>query len=121
MNLKEAFCKVDSYGILVTPDAVDNLFELRNYIANTLHSPETAVSYIQKIRNEISSLSAMPGRYRLVDEEPWHTRGVRKFLVKNFYVYYRIDETAHRVYILNVFYSKRDQLRALTQLINDNN
>jgi toxin ParE1/3/4 len=36
--------------------------------------------------------------------------------VKNFFVYYRIDDTHKKVYILNVIYARRDQLRALEQM-----
>jgi hypothetical protein len=31
----------------------------------------------------------------------------------NFYIYYRPDETSGRVYVMNVIYAKRDQLKAL--------
>ena len=51
-----------------------------------------------------------------MDDEPWKSRGVRRLLCKNFYVYYRIDETAKTVYILNVVYNKRDQLKVLAQM-----
>ena len=51
-----------------------------------------------------------------IDEEPWHSRGIRRIVAENFLVYYRIDEQAMRVYVLNVIYTKRDQLRALSQM-----
>ena len=105
-----------SYKIIVTPDAEDDLVELRNYIAGVLLAHNTAINYIRTIRNEIGSLSEMPEKYKPVDDEPWHSRGIRKFLVKNFFVYYRIDDTHKKVYILNVIYARRDQLRALEQM-----
>ena len=105
-----------SYKIIVTPDAEDDLVELRNYIAGVLLANDTATNYIRTIRNEIGSLSEMPEKYKSVDDEPWHSRGIRKFLVKNFFVYYRIDDTNKKVYILNVIYARRDQLRALEQM-----
>ena len=75
------------YQIIVTPDAVDDMVELRNYIADVLCAPNTALSYIRAVRKEIAALSEMPARYRPVDDEPWHSRGIRKFLVKNSFVY----------------------------------
>jgi toxin ParE1/3/4 len=104
------------YRIIVTPDAVDDMVELRNYIAEVLCAPNTALSYIRAVRKEIASLSEMPARYKPVDDEPWHSRGIRKFLVKNSFVYYRIDEETGTVYILNIIYSARDQLRALSEM-----
>ena len=51
-----------SFEIIITPDAEADLIELRNYIADALLAPETALSYIQSIRKEIAALSEMPGR-----------------------------------------------------------
>lgn len=63
-----------------------------------------------------SHLSELPARYKPVDDEPWHSRGIRRIIVNNFFVYYRIDEEGRRVYILNVIYARRDQLRVLEQM-----
>lgn len=104
------------YRIIVTPDAADDMVELRNYISEVLCAPNTALSYIRAVRKEIASLSEMPARYKPVDDEPWHSRGIRKFLVKNSFVYFRIDEEAGTVYILNIIYASRDQLRALSEM-----
>lgn len=76
-----------AYEIIMTPDSVSDLVELRNYIAGTLSAPDTALKCIRTIRSEIGKLSEMPGRYMAVDEEPWHTRGLRRLIVKNFIVY----------------------------------
>ena len=56
-----------------------------------------------------------PARNRLMDEEPWKSRGIRRLLVRNYFIYYRIDEDAGRVYVLNVIFARRDQVRAITQ------
>ena len=107
---------MDSYRIIVTPDAYINLAELRYYIANILMAPDAALRHIRLIRKEIATLEQLPARIAPVAEEPWHSRGIRHLIVKNFYVYYRIDEAAKTVYILNVVYNKRDQLRILAQM-----
>lgn len=107
---------MDSYEIIMTPDVTTDLVELRDYIADILLVPNTALSYIRAIRKEISKLSEMPSRIKPVNDEPWHSRGIRKIMAKNFYVYYRIDEDAKQVYIMNVIYNRRDQLRQLANM-----
>lgn len=107
---------MDHYDIILTPDATADLFELRDYIAEVLLAPETALSYIHAIREEIGKLSEMPTRIKPIDDEPWHSYGVRKIIAKNFYVYFWINEETKRVFILNVIYEKRDQLKQLTKL-----
>ena len=88
---------MDSYKIIITPDAEEDLFELRNYIADVLLARDTA-------------------RYKPVDDEPWHSRGIRRIMANNFFVYYRIDEDRKQVFVLNVIYARRDQLRMLEQM-----
>ena len=107
---------MDAYEVIMTPDATKDLYELRNYISDDLLAPDIALSYVRAIRGEISTLAEMPSRTPLVGEEPWHSRGVRKIIVKNFYVYYRIDDERKMVYILNIIYSKLDQLRMLAEM-----
>jgi toxin ParE1/3/4 len=108
---------MDRYEIIMTPDAISDLTELRNYIVGVLHAPETAGKYVRAIREEIATLDTMPARIAPVPDEPWHSRGIRKMIVKNFYVYFRIDSDAMRVYILNVIYARRDQLKLLSELL----
>lgn len=107
---------MDTYEIIMTPDAIADLAELRDYIADVLHVPDVALNHIRVIRGEISMLSEMPERVKLVDDEPWHSMGIRRINAKNFYVYFRISLSEHRVYILNIIYKKRDQLKMLGKM-----
>ena len=55
---------MDSYKIIITPDAEEDLVELRNYIADVLLARDTARNYIRTIRKEIATLSEMPATER---------------------------------------------------------
>ena len=111
---------MDAYEIIITPDAEADLFEIRDYIGYTLSVPDVALNYIRAIRSEIQKLTYMASSIVPVKQEPWHSRGVRKIIAKNFYIYYRPDDSSGKVYILNVIYAKRDQLKALNRMnLND--
>ncbi len=107
---------MDAYKIIVTPDAADDLRDLHDYIADRLHAPDTALAYIRMLRSEIGLLSCLPQRNSCVKDEPWRSRGIRRLMVKNFIVYYRVEDSARRIYVLNIIYAKRDQLRTLAQI-----
>lgn len=107
---------MNPYEIIITPDAEADLFEIRDYIAYTLLVPDIALSYIRTIRSEMEKLTYMASSVAPVEQEPWHSRGVRKIIVKSFYIYYRPDDETGKVYILNVIYEKRDQLEALRNM-----
>lgn len=104
---------MSSYEVIMTPDATEDLIKLKNYISDVLLAPQTALKYIRLIRKEIEGLCEFPERIKLVDDEPWRSKGLRKTKYKNFFIYFRIDESVKRVYILNIIYARRDQLKLL--------
>lgn len=107
---------MNTYEIIVTPDAEADLYAIKDYIAETLQAPEVALNYIRALRKEMEKLSYMAESIAPVEREPWHTRGVRKIAFKNFYIYYRPDNASGKVYILNLIYTKRDQLKVLENM-----
>lgn len=107
---------MNSYEIIFTPDAEADLYEIKNYIAETLLVLDVALNYIRVIRNEMEKLSYMADSIEPVEREPWHSRGVRKIITKNFCIYYRPDEVSGRVNVLNVIYAKRDQIKAINKM-----
>lgn len=76
---------MDSFEIIITPDAEADLYEIRNYIAGSLRAPDVALNYIRELRNAIHKLSYMGASFAFVENEPWHSLGVRKIIAKNFY------------------------------------
>ena len=106
---------MERYNVIITPDAAVDLSQLKSYIAYTLQAPETALKYIRGLRQEIEKLDSFPGAVAPVPDEPWHSRGIRRIIHKNSYIYYRIDESTKCVYVLNVIYVRRNQLNALSE------
>ena len=111
---------MDAYEVIITPDAEYDLNELDDYIMFELLEPDTATAYVAFIKKELATLSYMPRRYKLVDDEPWHSRGVRRMNAKNFAVFYYVLEDYNEVYIQNVIYEKRDIPQVLRDLYGDN-
>lgn len=58
----------------------------------------------------------MPHRISLTDEEPWCGEGIRNMPVKNYLVYFWIDEIKDIVYITAVIYGQREQIRQLSKM-----
>ncbi len=98
-----------NYEIILTPLANENLWDITEYIANTLQAPGTALQWLDRMEVAIRTLAEMPVRFKLVDGEPWHSKGVRRMPEGNHYVYYRVEEAAGAVRILAVIYARSDQ------------
>lgn len=98
----------DSYSVVYSPEAMDDLREIYSYIAFTLLVPETAENQVNRIRKEVRSLDFMSFRYSLVDWEPWKSMGMHKVPVDNFVVYYTVNDDSHTVTVIRIFYGGRD-------------
>ncbi|MEG0689087.1 MAG: type II toxin-antitoxin system RelE/ParE family toxin [Hungatella sp.] len=106
----------DTYNVKITAQAKNQMQEIAQYIASELQVPDAALHLLDTLESEISSLSEFPQRIALTEEEPWHNYGIHKMPVKNFLVYFWIDEDAYKVQVTAAVYSRRDQARQLSQM-----
>ena len=104
------------YEVRITLQAQAHLREIRDYIAQELLAPEAAKSTVQRLGTVMASLSQMPNRVPLIEEEPWRSEGVRFKAVRNFLIYFWVNEAEKTVQIIAVIYARRDQTSVLSQL-----
>ena len=104
------------YEVKLTTQAIEQIQETVQYISKILLEPETARKWSDTLQCEIAKLDSMPLRHPLTKEEPWHTKGIHKMPIKNFLVYYWIDEDKKIVWITAVIYERRDQNAALMDM-----
>ena len=100
---------MNKYEIHMSTHANKAIDQIVDYIAFMLMNPQAAIYLAEELRDEIYSLQWMPSRFAIVDEEKWRARGFRRMIVKNYYVYYRIDEEQNIVFIADVISMRRDQ------------
>lgn len=104
------------YKVKLTDHAVAQLQEAVIYISKVLQASTVAKHWAARVKKELASLSTMPARYPLTEEEPWHTEGIHRMSVENFLVYYWINEEKKIVWITAIVYARRDQLRVLREM-----
>lgn len=98
----------DSYSVVYSPKAKDDLKEIYSYIAFTLLVPDTAKGQVDRIRKTIRSLGFMPSRNPVVDWEPWKSMEMHKLPVDNFVIFYTVDKSTMIVTIIRIVYGGRD-------------
>ena len=106
---------LENYKPVILPEAQKDIRDIVLYIASELAAPQAALGLQDAFEEEIKSLSHMPDRVRLVEEQPWKDAGVRKTRVKNYYIYFVISEAAKEVRILAVIYVGREQRRQMAE------
>lgn len=106
----------NEYDIKITDKAREQLRDISHYIANSLGSPETAINMLELLQNKISSLSIFPSRIALTDDEPLRDKNIHKMVVKNYYIYFIVDNETRTVNIIAVIYAGRNQAEQLNEL-----
>ena len=107
---------MSEYKIRITRQAREHLRYIRNSIEYELFAPIAAKHTIAAIKTKMQSLKNMPGRMHLTPEQPWHDQQVHRVRVKNYYIYFWIDEEQKTVQVIAVIYVKRDQSRQLESI-----
>lgn len=102
------------YKVRITKQAKEHLTLIRDYIPTELKDPAIAKKMLNLLK--AFSLETMPHRMKCIDVKPWHDLGFRKIRVKNYYIYFWIDEDKKEVQIIAVIYVKRDQTKQLDKL-----
>jgi toxin ParE1/3/4 len=98
----------DTYKVIYSPEALDDIRKIYSYIAFELLVPDTALNQVNRIRKEVRSLDFMPMRYSVVDWEPWKSMQMHKLPVDNYIVFYLVDSNLYTVTIIRIVYGKQD-------------
>jgi len=96
------------YKVIIELPARGDLQGLLRYITNTLKEPVVAKRIYTSIREQILTLSQMPLRHCVVQEQPYAEIGVRKLRVEKYIAFYVIDEEKCEVHVLRILYNRRE-------------
>lgn len=105
-----------TYQVEITKYAQRQIRDIARYVKIELKNPDAAKKLLFDLKKSILSLANMPHRIPLTDEETWRVEEIHKMPVKNYLVYFWIDEIKNIVYITAVVYSKREQKRQLSEM-----
>ena len=105
-----------TYKVVITSYAKGQMQEIKDYIKDELVNPDAARNLLTEMREHIKKLAYVADSIKRIEEEPWGSHGVRKTIVKNFYVYFWIDVENIVVYIIAVTYAKRNQKKVLERI-----
>lgn len=102
-----------TYSVVYSPESIEDLRAILEYITNVLSAPQAAQQQVMRIQEAIRSLSTMPKRHPLLDWEPWTSMGIRRMNVGHYVVIYRIQENDFEVQVVRIAYGGRDMVELL--------
>ena len=94
----------EKYEVLLSIKAKDDLKRIVDYIKNDLNEPSIAQKYAKIIKEEIMSLNYFPYRNAVIDDDLLEKMKIRKTIVKNYIIFYKINEENNVVHIERILY-----------------
>ena len=94
------------YMIHFSNNAKRDLRNIVNYISNVLIEPDIAIKVFNEIMFNIYKLSYLGVSFRILDIKGIKENGIRKFVVKNYLVFYTVDKDKKIVDIKRIIYGK---------------
>jgi toxin ParE1/3/4 len=101
------------YKVVVSSSAKNDMLEIGEYIAVELLAPNAAGNHLDAFETQIADLNYMPKRFALVFDERLAQMGIRSVDVKNYTLFYHVDDGTETVTIISVMYSRRDWMNLL--------
>ena len=101
------------YRIDVSEPAENDLRDIVRYISSQLSAPITAIEMMDTIEDAIVGLTKMPQKYALVTDERLASMGYRKLVVKNYIVFFTVNQRSRTIEVERILYARRNWLRIL--------
>ncbi|MDR2903200.1 MAG: type II toxin-antitoxin system RelE/ParE family toxin [Clostridiales bacterium] len=98
-----------AFSFRISQRANKDLLEIFAYIAFELASPKAADDLIDRIEERVDKLCDFPYSCSLMGDAFLRERGYRKATVKNFNLFYRVED--NMISIERVLYNRRDMER----------
>ena len=101
------------YEVQWTSLAKEDLVRAITYIADMLKAPLAAERLLDDIEKETAVLAENPYLFSLSHDEYIAHRGIRHVKVKNYMLFYTVNEDARTITIIRMLYARRDWIQLL--------
>ncbi len=99
------------FEVKVSPQAVEDLLEIKDYIENELLNPIAAQNTVEKIVEIFEDLANYPEIGIPVERYVSFSTDYKFVLANNYFIFYRIKEDC--VKVIRIMYSRRDFVKIL--------
>jgi len=96
------------YSLAITDIAEEDILDTVYYIANVLRAPAAANNLLDEIERHEEILENTPNIYPVVPDEYLAQRGMKFTRIKNYLLFYTINEDEKIVTVIRFLYARRD-------------
>jgi len=104
------------YDYVLTANAEDDIDDTFGYIAEELSNLDAAGAFADALEDKINEICKTPKLGRIVENDFLRRDDVRMVHVKNYLLYYLIDEDSKKIVVLHVVFSGRNQDEVLKKI-----
>ena len=103
-----------SYSLYITDIAEEDISASVTYIADALKNPIAANNLLDEIERHEKILGETPNIYPLVRDESLARKGLRYAMIKNYLLFYVVDENSKTVTVIRFLHGRRNWKSILT-------
>ncbi|MCL2081764.1 MAG: type II toxin-antitoxin system RelE/ParE family toxin [Oscillospiraceae bacterium] len=99
---------MDIYKVELAKAAECDMKDIARYITSKLNAPTAAINTVQAIRAEIGNLKTNALLHSLVRNDRLSDKGYRPMIIKNYIVFYVVNEKDKIASVARILHSRRD-------------
>jgi plasmid stabilization system protein ParE len=96
------------YSLNITDIAEEDILNTVKYIADVLKAPKAANNLLDEIERHEEILANTPNLYPFVPDEYLAQKGLKFTMIKNYIMFYKINENEKIVTVIRFLYGRRD-------------
>lgn len=96
------------YSLKFTPKAGEDLEQIYIYISEKLFAEISARNLLENIEQSIMRLRDFPYSCSIVSDEHLKSRDYRKLIIKNYIVFYLVDDAKKQVVVMRIVYGSQN-------------
>lgn len=99
---------MEEYKVKLSIQAKEDYKSIIKYIKYKLLEPNIAERYAELIKDEINTLKYNPQKFAIIDHDIIKEYKLKKLIIKNYIVFYRITEDENIVNVEGILYGGTD-------------
>ncbi|MDR2588817.1 MAG: type II toxin-antitoxin system RelE/ParE family toxin [Spirochaetales bacterium] len=103
------------YALVFSKVIREDIDSSYTYIKETLEAPHAAENLIKDIVEKLEYIKKTPYARSLVHDNYLTSLGIRSIKIKNYVLYYNVEEEKKSINIIRFFYNKRDWIKLLKE------
>lgn len=105
------------YKVVLTDTAKKDLQEIALYIASASGSREIAKRFVNELREKAARLETFPNTGTIPNDRILKSLGYRFLMHKDYLLFYQIEESQKKVFVMAIFNGKQDYLRVMRKYL----